>query len=187
LSSATIQKLLCTGKVDIEALNNHGLSALMQACIIGDLYVGAQAKENVICLIEGGCTLGADVPQGYRYPSVDEAIFRALSEFVKQAFVVNPSSEPIPARRRTLRWALTSESVERALPVLTTSTSAKDSKEVSSKEIDEMRKTRLSLLREDAWKRRRHLCLDRALWRKPATAYDSSKKAKVEVAAGASE
>jgi Ankyrin repeats (3 copies)/Ankyrin repeat len=32
------------------------------------------------------------------------------------------------------------------------------------------RYARLSALREDAWKRRRHLCLDRALWKKPAAA-----------------
>jgi hypothetical protein len=43
----------------------------------------------------------------------------------------------------------------------------------------------MSLLREDAWKRRRHLCLSRALWRKPAVEPKKAQGSLTEAQAGA--
>jgi uncharacterized protein len=74
------------------------------------------------------------------------------------------ASRPMPPHRRTLRYLLTSTSAaqiiqQKGWPSIGAVKTAEEAREAVT--------NRQSLLRDDAWRRRRHLCIDRALWRKP--------------------
>jgi Ankyrin repeats (3 copies) len=95
-----------------------------------------------------------------------ESLVASLSQLFDHLYL-RPKSSPIAPCRRALSWILSVDdaTLEAALLPLPSSMGV----EVESiEQLREARESRLSQLRGDAWKRRRHLCLDRALWRKPA-------------------
>jgi ankyrin repeat protein len=101
----------------------------------------------------------------------------ALKPFISR---LGDSDLPIPPYRRTLRCLLTMpEEVE----------TMSFSMEIVDDDTDaiEGRRVRLESLRENAWKRRRHLCLDRALWRKPASEPKKARGSETQAKAGAGE
>jgi ankyrin repeat protein len=131
-----------------------------------------EKMQTLIKLIEMGCELDFDQPGGFRDGAFEADLANALAPFLQEVALL--PSGPIKPFRRLLRWGLDSGRIEETaededFPLQGAAKSAE--------EAAEMKEARLSELKDDAWKRRRHLCIDRALWRKPA-APSEAKKAK---------
>jgi hypothetical protein len=85
------------------------------------------------------------------------------------------TDKAVPSKRRCIGWAIT---VTKAQDAISESMVGVAFQPTSPDELAAKRDARLILLREDAWKRRRHLCLDRALWRKPVVESEKPKEAR---------
>jgi Ankyrin repeats (3 copies) len=139
--------------------------------------VVALTAELVVPFIEKGAKLNRPFPAFHLWHSMDKHLSVALEPYLDRI-----KRGPIPCDRRTLHWAVRSPSVAERRTSLNYTAGA----EKAAEELSAVRDERLSLLRENAWRRRRHLCLDRALWRKPAptTSIQSSVGAVVKAGAG---
>jgi ankyrin repeat protein len=162
-----VRLLLDTGSVDVEAQIDR--RTLLQAASARDHTLESKpgTPQVVVSLIEAGCRLDRANPPS-SLSSLHRDLVYSLRPLLEDWFRTGTSA-PIPPHRRTLRWACTSTAVEEALPGLRGGTDGSAFvAEKSAAELLAEREARLEPLRDDAWKRRRHLCLDRALWRKPA-------------------
>jgi ankyrin repeat protein len=121
-----------------------------------------RSTESCLLLLEHGYEVVAQPPPlAFRYPSLDAALAHVLDVFLCPLL---DSGATIPPFRRSLRWTLASAAVVAKVEEW----DWKIGKVATAEAATEAREKRVAKLKDDAWKRRRHLCLDRALWRKPA-------------------
>jgi hypothetical protein len=103
--------------------------------------------------------------------TTERTVKETVQPFLEELFT-SPSGV-VCVQRRALLWALSSPSVAQMIATgeLPTILQVRTVEEAAA-----CRTARLADLREDTWKRRRHLCLDRALWRKQASAVVAEEK-----------
>jgi predicted transcriptional regulator len=137
-------------------------------------------KIVVLCsLIDAGASAYPAVPQTYPWLSREVLLERPLSPVLLALRKERNEHTPITLHRRTLRVLMSlpsAQGVLRGEPLPDEAAVPED--------LEKHREVRLSSLRADAWRRRRHLCIDRALWRKPAAA---TEKEEAAIAEGAKE
>jgi Ankyrin repeats (3 copies) len=176
--------LECTPQKFIDERSADGYSPLMKALGPHDLSgydededemddVLDGISEIVVAFIEKGARLDYPLPADFEWSSMDWALASALRPYLGVT-----KAGAMPSHRRTLHWALQSPSVARRV-----SLQYARGAERTAEECCAVKTGRLSVLRGDAWRRRRHLCLDRALWRKPEPS--EPKKANAGAGAGA--
>jgi hypothetical protein len=102
-------------------------------------------------------------PADFPFHTVEAGIVIATLGYMHNLF---KSLDPIAPNRKLIRWALGNEKVQEARGSLLAAASAGEAS--TDDDRREIINTRLSYLREDAWARKRHLCIDRALWKKGA-------------------
>jgi uncharacterized protein len=158
--------LLMAEGADLTALAERGLNALRCASR------GHGHGTTVRMLIETGCF---DINED---PEIDREVAWALKyKYLPGLF--SSSNTPIDPERRVLQWVVRSPTVSSfvrsgKIPPMPAARDEKEAAEVTA--------MRLKPLKDDAWKRRRHLCIDRALWQKPAPAVAQTDKPAPETA-----
>jgi ankyrin repeat protein len=134
-------------------------------------------RKLIISLIERGCSLSFSGEIDGRDP--DGALTTAIRYFVSRLSLI--MNVPIPPHRRAIRWALSVGAIWYMRDLVRELHGHRIGYYYwyvkTPEEAAELKEKRLKSLKDDAWKRRRHLCIDRALWRKP-TASEPKKLSK---------
>jgi ankyrin repeat protein len=163
-------------EVDLEAKDLCGWTLFMNAMQRFSIpYQSGDAAEVLLLLVDRGVRLDGDLPEDLFFKSVDETLVGALgASVIEPLFLYNYE---LPTSRRAIRWALSSPAVQaflkepfaweewRGKPLVREVSTAEEAKEVI--------KMKLTPLRDDAWARRRHLCLAHG---QPRTALKKQKK-----------
>jgi ankyrin repeat protein len=154
-----------------------GRTALMQVCCTRGRLLDF-VVETTLALLEAGASTNLEVPRGFPYPSLDEAVLEVFSQ--GHFGMITGIHGAIPPNRRALHWFLNTPVPAFSRFMAEYWKHARLPAGATEAQVREAKANRLKRLREDAWKRRRHLCLDRALWRKPAPAEVKGEKGSSE-------
>jgi ankyrin repeat protein len=185
---------------DLESQDGDDNTALSRLCLrpLPPIEYRIRLSETAIALIEAGSIVDPVVrPRTFtQFDTLFEDIITAL--LYPHSTCLEPDmSSPLPPYRRTLRLITTmypvgwftrrrvslqartwsADAQEREDRLIESSRQATESKEEQGAR-EKAVNARLSLLREDAWKRRRHLCLGRAPLGKPAASKAETANAK---------
>jgi Ankyrin repeats (many copies) len=159
-----VDALLKAG-ADVDAVDSNGYTPLHHCsrCFLFD---------SMIALVEHGAKISVDGPaEYYPYPSLEIGVSRNIITHLDGMFWMNWCC--FKPNRRTLHLILTSPLLHDMLDEL----GIENRREMAGwtltpgPDADERRQALIGMklrpLKDDAWKRRRHLCIDRALWKKP--------------------
>jgi Ankyrin repeats (3 copies) len=140
---------------------------------------------SVVALIEWGSHIPRGIADTYLALTLEDGPedvegVAPQPSYLKSVF--SCAERLIPPHRRTLWYAMTSSQVvDRVFKPSETGQKPQRKQGypplpsvVSAEAAAEGKARRLARLKNDAWRRRRHLCMDRALWRKPAAATEMS-------------
>jgi Ankyrin repeats (3 copies)/Ankyrin repeats (many copies) len=159
---AVVSALLQQPGLEIDAEDERGFTALMEA----------RDPHIIQILLEAGADYTDHLLVG--------RLEATMSHDVRWA------PKPIQVKRRYLRWLVLSPDAA-GIPAQYQRDNRLAVTGKDDCQILELRNIRLSLLRADAWKRRRHLCIDRAMWRKPAAVSGTTGEGAKAANAGAGE
>jgi ankyrin repeat protein len=157
-SSSVAVSLLVDGNADPNLRDVDGFTSFAVA------VHHSASPRTLVALLEMGASAPALLEE---YPHLENGLAWSVVGYLRPLF--SDFRGPIRLHRRVLWWALNSPTVEELRYTSSFSKPANQAVE-SAKAALQAREKRLKPLKDDAWKRRRHLCIDRALWRKPATA-----------------
>jgi ankyrin repeat protein len=168
-------ELLLSYNASVSAKNDEGYSVLHYATEF-------RAEAIVKLLIErydGKIVEEGEPPNAYPYASLDQGIAETLHAFLETLF--SSPDAPIEPLPKVIKWAFSSPAVQEMVEFHRWSLGgAATSEEDRTAKLD----SRLAALREQIWQRRRHLCLDRALWRKRASEETAAEKSEAGESVG---